>query len=102
MINIGIGVNLATVMGLLDVIFALAIFTLTLILLFQNQSVLRGSRVAFYIIQVIIVPLFLLLAGAMFVFQGWRLDPPLTFAVLCLHLIIIFLILKDFLINFDR
>lgn len=99
---INIGVNFATVLGLLDVIFALAVFTLTLILLFQNQSVIRGSQVAFYIIQVIIVPLCLLIAGAMLVFQGWRLDPILTFAILCLHLIIVFLVLKDFFINFGR
>ena len=99
---INIGVNLTTVLGLLDVIFALAVFTLTLILLFQNQSVLRGSNSVFYIVQVILVPACLMLAGAMFVFQGWRLDPPLTFAVLCLHLIIVFLVLKDFFINFGR
>lgn len=99
---INIGVNFTTVLGLLDVIFALAVFTLTLILLFQNQSVIRGNNGVFYIIQVILVPLCLLLAGAMFVFQGWKLDPLLTFAVLCLHVIIVFLLLKDFFINFGR
>ncbi|HEY9600361.1 MAG TPA: hypothetical protein V6C85_02040 [Allocoleopsis sp.] len=99
---INIGVNLATVLGLLDVIFALAVFTWTLILLFQNEFVRRGSNSVFYIIQAILVPICLLLAGAIFVFQGWRLDPLLTFAVLWLHVIIGFLLLKDFFINLGR
>jgi ABC-type transport system involved in cytochrome c biogenesis permease subunit len=99
---VNIGLNSATLLGLMDVIFAVAIFTLTLILLFQNEFARRGSQIGLYIIQTIIVPICLLLAGAIFVFQGWRLDPILTFAVLCLHVIIVFLLLKDFFINFAR
>lgn len=99
---INIGINVATLLGLLDVIVALAVFTLTLILLFQNESVIRGSNGVFYIIQAILVPICLLLAGAIFVFQGWRLGPLLTFAVLWLHVIIVFLLLKDFFMNLGR
>ena len=99
---INYGISLATLLGLLDVILALAIFTLTLILVTQNASARRGSTIGLYITQVILVPLALLIAGAIFVFQGWRLEPTLLFAILCLHVIIIFLLLKDFLINLGR
>lgn len=99
---VNIGFSFVGLLGFIDVIFALAVFTMTLILLFQDRPAIRGNRIGFYIAQLVLVPLCLLLAGAMFVFQGWRLEPLLTFAVLCLHLIIVFLVLKDFFINLGR
>jgi hypothetical protein len=99
---VNIGFSFVGLLGLIDVIFALAVFTVTLILLFQDRPTLRGNKIVFYIAQLVLIPLCLLLAGAMFVFQGWRLDPPLTFAILCLNLVIFFLVLKDFFINFGR
>jgi hypothetical protein len=94
--------SVVLLLGLIDIIFAIAAFTATLILLFKNGSSSSGSKIGFYVIQFILVPLCLLLAGAIFVVQGWRLNPILTFAVLCLHVIIAFLLLRDFFINFDR
>ena len=63
-----------------------------------------GSRISslavtFYIIQLVIIPIFLLLSGFILIFQGWRFDPILQFQQLILSFLVILLSLKDILIN---
>ncbi len=99
---VNIGLNLGALLGFVDVIFALVVFIMTLILIVQDSSRIRRNKIAIYITQIALIPVCLLLAGTILIFNGWRLDPILQFAVLYLNLIIIFLVLKDFLIDFGR
>lgn len=102
MINYGFNFNIAFLLGLFDLILAIAIFIMTLSLILGRRGIQPSNSTGFYIAQLILVPTSLLLAGATFIFQGWRLDPILQIAVLCLHIIIIFLVVKDFYIYRGR
>lgn len=102
MINYGFNFNITFLLGLFDLILAIAIFIMTLSLILGRRGTQPNNSTVFYIAQLILVPLSLLLAGAIFIFQGWRLNPSLQWAVLCLHLIIIFLVTKDFYVYRDR
>lgn len=93
---INISLNISILLGLFDLILAVAIFIMTLSLMLGRRGTQPSNSIGFYIAQLILVPTSLLLAGAIFIFQGWKLDPILQLAVLCLHLIIIFLLIKDF------
>jgi hypothetical protein len=42
--------------------------------------------------------LLLLVAGAIFLFQGWRLDPLLSFATLLIHLMVVASMVKDWIL----
>lgn len=96
MINYGVNFNIGFLLGLCDLILAIAIFVMTLSLILARRGTQPSNLIGFYIAQLILVPTSLLLAGAIFIFQGWRIDPISQLAVLCLHLIIIFLVVKDF------
>jgi len=95
---INIGFNLASLLGLFDLPLSVAIFALTLQLIADKNRV-QDSTVAFDIIQIVLVPLSLLICGAILILQGWRLDPLLFLVMLLLHLIIIFMWTKDFLLH---
>ncbi|RQH24915.1 Ycf66 family protein [Okeania hirsuta] len=66
----------------------------------MNPEKKSSSQEAFDIIQWIFVPIAILLCGGILLLQGWRLDPILSFAMLSLHTILIFLLIKTFLYNF--
>lgn len=102
MINYGFSFNIALSLGLFDLIFAVTIFVMTLSLILGGRGTQPTTAIRFYIAQLILVPIPLLLAGAIFLFQGWRLDPILQIAVLCLHAIVMFLLIKDFYIYRGR
>lgn len=93
---INFGLNISSLLGLFDVILAIAIFITTLGLISGRRGTQTSESIGFHTAQLIIVPLFLLLAGIIFFFQGWRLDPILQIAILCLQLVVTFLLLKDF------
>ena len=59
-----------------------------------------SDRKAFDLIQLVFVPVGMLLCGGILIFQGWRLDPILSFAVFLLNIMSIFLLIKDFVFNF--
>lgn len=102
MINYGFSFNIIFLLGLFDLILAIAIFVMTLSLILGGRGTQPTNPIRFYIAQLFLVPLPLLLGGAIFIFQGWRLEPILQIAVLCLHFIIIFLVVKDFYVYRDR
>ncbi|MHC5932448.1 Ycf66 family protein, partial [Nostoc sp.] len=60
---------------------------------------LRGWALALYIIQLIFTPIIMLLSGAILYYQGWRLDPVLQFEQFLLLLLILYLSIKDIVIN---
>jgi 4-amino-4-deoxy-L-arabinose transferase-like glycosyltransferase len=99
---INFGFDITSLLGLFDLILAIAIFVMTLSLILGGRGTQPRNPIGFYIAQLFLVPLPLLLAGAIFLFRGWRLDPILQIAVLCLHLIIIFQVVKDFYVYRDR
>ncbi|MDJ0557117.1 MAG: Ycf66 family protein [Microcoleaceae cyanobacterium MO_207.B10] len=89
---VNLGLNLTNLLGLLDILLAL--------LIFNESRTKASSREAFDIMQWIFVPIAILLCGGIVFFQGWRLDPMLFFAMLLLHTILVFLLIKTFLYNF--
>ena len=89
MINLSIGFQ--SLLGLLDILLALSIL---------NESRKKlSSKEYFDIIQWIFVPITILLCGGILLFQGWRIEPILSFAILLLHTILVFLLIKTFLYN---
>ncbi|MCC5637977.1 Ycf66 family protein [Nostoc sp. CHAB 5844] len=70
-----------------------------IILLVQRSRRLERLHITIYIFQTLIIPIFLLLSGFILVFQGWRLDPILQFMQLLLSVLIIYLCIKDIVIN---
>ena len=91
------GINWASLLGVFDLPLSLAIFGLTWKAI-ADKNRIQDNTVAFDIIQIVLVPLSLLICGTIVILQGWRLDPVLFFAMLLLHLIIIFMLTKDFLL----
>lgn len=96
-----IGINYASLLGILDILLSLAIFALTWKLIAQKNRA-QDSTIVFDIIQIILLPLSLLICGTILLLQGWRIDLVLLLAMLLLHLIIIFMVSKDFLLYSSR
>ncbi len=99
---INFGLNSSSLLGLFDVILAIIIFIMTLSLISGSRGMQTSESMGFYIAQLIIVPIFLLIAGIILIFQGWRLDPILQFGITCLQLVVFFLLIKDFSLNRGR
>lgn len=93
---INYGLSISSLLGLFDVILAIIIFIMTLSLISGNRGMQTSESIGFHTAQLIIVPLFLAIAGIILIFQGWRLDPILQIGVLCLQLVVTFLSVKDF------
>lgn len=96
---INISFNLAFLFGLLDLILSLAYLITSIVLPIYRRRFIGEIRTILYIFQGILAPIFLLICGVIFIFQGWRLDPILQMAVSLLHLLIIYLWIKDILIS---
>ncbi|MEO1374402.1 MAG: Ycf66 family protein [Cyanobacteria bacterium J06635_10] len=97
--QVNIGTNPASLVGLLQMVFGLFYLIFVVVQLIRMGNRLSSSVKAFYIIQLFVLPAFLLLSGFILLFQGWRLDPVLQFQQFLLFILVIFLILKDILIN---
>ena len=100
-VNIGtnIGINIASLLGFAQVIFALFYFIFAIFKLVRMEIRMSSSAKILYIIQLVSIPIFLLLSGIILVFQGWRLDPILQFQQLIISVLIFYLSLKDIVIN---
>ena len=92
--------NTIAVIGLLNILGGIAYFVLA-ITQFKKKARKSSSPVntLFRIIGIILCPLALLLSGLILLFQGWRLDPILGFQQLLLGLVVLFLIVKDFIVE---
>jgi hypothetical protein len=97
--QVNFGVNTASILGIIYCLLAIVYVVFMVFWLVQRRSRVANSFLALYIIQVIFIPLSLFLCGFILIFQGWRLDPILLFQQLLSFLIIIFLSIKDILIN---
>jgi Ycf66 protein N-terminus len=97
--QVNFGLNLAGLIGIIYLLLAIVYFILMLVWLAQRGNRLTGWGLTLYIIQVIFTPLVMLLCGVILIFQGWRLDPILQFEQFLLLLLIVYLSIKDIVIN---
>ncbi len=97
--QVNFGVNVAGLIGIIYLLWAIIYLILTLAWLAQRGARLRGWALALYIIQLIFTPIIMLLCGAILLFQGWRLDPVLQVEQFLLLLLILYLSIKDIVIN---
>ena len=93
------GINLAGLLGIFYILLAVAYFILVIIWLAQTARRLNASALVLYIIQAIFAPILMFICGFILVFQGWRLDPILQFMQILLSILIIYLSIKDIVIN---
>jgi len=99
LMQVNIGINIASLLGFVYIIFAVAYLITMIVLLLQRSRRLESLSLIIYIFQTLIIPIFLLLSGVILIFQGWRLDPILQFMQLLLSTLIIYLCIKDIVIN---
>lgn len=97
--QINLGANLASLLGIMYLLFAPVYFIFTIIFISQRGTRLISWTLKLYIIQVIFVPLIMILSGYILLFQGWRLNPILQFGQFLSTLLIIYLSVKDIVIN---
>ncbi|MBD2204147.1 hypothetical protein H6G33_28710 [Calothrix sp. FACHB-1219] len=91
--------NIASLLGLIYIVFGMAYMIFMVNLLFRRASSLNGMAFIIYLLQALLVPSVMLLVGFIFVFQGWRLDPILQFAQFLLTILILYFCIKDLLVN---
>jgi small-conductance mechanosensitive channel len=92
---VNVALTLGSLLGLLNVILAIVYLVLSIALPLERRRIIGGMGIALYVAQAIIAPLFLLVSGAILIFQGWRLDPILQLAYLLLDFLVIYLAVKD-------
>jgi hypothetical protein len=97
--QVNFGVNLAGLIGIIYLLWAIIYFILTVAWLSKRGTRLTGWALGLYIIQLIFPPIVMLLSGVILFFQGWRLDPILQFEQFLLLLLILYLTIKDIVIN---
>lgn len=97
--QVNLGVNPASILGLLQIIFGLFYLIFVIFQLMQIGNRLSNLTIGFFIIQLFLLPVFLLLSGLILIFQGWRLDPILQFQQLIISALVFYLSLKDIFIN---
>lgn len=89
---INIGLNLAILIGLVQILGALGYFVFSIGQLTAAARSSSASGIAVVILQGLLVPLILLISGLILFFQGWRLDPVLQFQVLLMTVLTAYLI----------
>jgi hypothetical protein len=97
--QINYSLNLASLLGILYIIFGIGYMIFMVFLLLRRANRLAGTAFVIYLLQALLIPGVMLLCGFIFVFHGWRLDPILQFAQFLLTVLIIYFSVKDILIN---
>ncbi|MEH2407450.1 Ycf66 family protein [Nostoc sp.] len=97
--QVNFGLNIAGLIGIIYLLWAILYLILTVAWLVQRGSRLRGWALTLYIIQLIFTPIIMLLSGVILFYQGWRLDPILQFEQVLLLILILYLSIKDIVIN---
>ena len=96
---VNFGVNVAGLIGIIYLLGTIIYLILTVAWLSQRGTRLTGSALALYIIQLIFTPIIMLLCGVILLLQDWRLDPVLQFEQFLLLVLILYLSIKDIVIN---
>ncbi len=97
--QVNFGANSASLLGLIYVVYAMFYLVLIVVLLFKRARRLGYWALVAYLIQLIIVPIIMFSCGLILTFQGWRLDPIFQLTQVLLAGLIIYLSLKDIVIN---
>ncbi|QIR37850.1 hypothetical protein HCG51_14775 [Tolypothrix sp. PCC 7910] len=97
--QISFGLNIASLLGYIYIIFGISYMAFMVFLLFKRASRLGSIAFVIYLLQALLIPSIMLLCGFIFVFQGWRLDPILQFAQFLLTSLVIYFSVKDIVIN---
>ncbi|MEB3218310.1 MAG: Ycf66 family protein [Nostocales cyanobacterium 94392] len=97
--QVNIGANLASLLGLLQIIFGIFYLIFGIVQLTSVGNRLSNLTRTIYIIQLLIIPIALVLSGFILTFQGWRLDPVLQFQQFILSALVFYLSLKDIIVN---
>jgi hypothetical protein len=100
--QLNFGLNFASLLGIIYFIFGICYLISMITFLTQRANSLRGTSLVLYILQALVIPIFISFCGFILIFQGWRLDPILQFQQLLLFIIITYLSMKDILINASR
>ena len=97
--QINFAFNPASIIGSFYVLFSIIYFIFMIVWVRRGASRLNDTSIGLYIIQTIFAPFLMLIPGVILVFQGWRLDPVLQLAEFLLFILIIYLSVKDIVIN---
>lgn len=92
---VNISLSAAGLLGLFDLIFSLLYLISSVVLPITRRQAIGELGIILYVIQAIIAPSILLLVGLILFLNGWRLDPILQFAFFLLHILILYLAIKD-------
>ena len=93
------GGSIASLLGYFYVLLGIFSPVIIIALLAKRGNDLNDLAKILYVGQAIISAFVFLLSGLILIFQGWRLDPILAFSQFLLTVLIIYLIIKDILIN---
>jgi hypothetical protein len=95
-----INLNLTALLGLFDLVLALFYLIASIVLPIYRRRFMGEIGTIFYVFQAILAPIILCLCGLIFIAQTWRLvEPDLLFAIFSLHVLIIYLLIKDLVIS---
>lgn len=95
MVNFSVGAG--SLLGLLDIALAIAYLVLSIALISRGRDI-GDIGITLYVIQAVIAPILLLSCGFILFLHGWRLDPILLFAYVQLHILLVYLGVKDFIL----
>ncbi len=98
---INIGFSFISLLGLLDVFLALIFIVTSIVFPITRRRIISQAGITLYVFQLFIAPIILLICGGIILFYGWTLNPALQLAFFLLHLLVVYLAVKDIII-FDR
>ena len=93
-----IGFNLITLLGLLDVLLSLALIVTAVVFPITRRRIVGEAGMVLYVFQLFIAPIILLICGGILLFYGWSLIPTVQVAFFLLHLLLVYLTVKDIII----
>jgi Ycf66 protein N-terminus len=93
---VNVGLSGGSLLGLLNMLLGIlycvvSIYQLVAAIQRSGSPVTTTAR----ILQLVFLPLFLILSGAILFFQGWRLDPLLVFQQFLIEFVLIYLVVVD-------
>ena len=97
--QVNFGANSANILGIIYLLLGVVYLIFMVFWLLKRGARLTSWALALYIIQAMFSPIIMLLCGFILTFQGWRLDPILQFEQFLLLLLILYLSIKDIVIN---
>jgi Ycf66 protein N-terminus len=96
-VNLGTS-NQPSLLGIFYILFGMGYLVFTVRWL-KNTNKLNASALIFYTRQSLFISILMLLCGFIFTFQGWCLNPNFQIAQILLFALIVYLIVRDIVIN---